>query len=441
MQSSASTGHGIPTRRRIRVVIAISFAFFVAYFDRTNVAVLIANHNFDQTFGIAGNKAAQGVLITAFLLPYGLVNIITGPISDKLGGRRGIALAIIGWTICMVLSGVITNYTVLLILRVLLGVGESIMGPSVNMVTAQWFPDKERARANSIWLSGLFIAPAFSYPLLAWIVGSFGWRQSFFVLAAIGLFVALPLIWFWTKNTPEDDKKISPEEIQYIRAGQSAPQKLAQSQFWAEAKKVFGYHKYWFALFAYCGYQPGFWGIGTFLPSYLEQQRHQTFGSASIFAILPWIAATVFTLAGGYIGDRKQRVRSRLWSFGYVVAAIFSYIGTVTHSLGISITFISLGVGMLASTLGPMWAIVQEMSPQGVSGFASGVFNGVSYVAAAFGPTVVGNIADASNSFNVGFYALAGWMVVTAIAVIPLWRGYRKGKQLEPFSLDNGLHD
>lgn len=416
----------LPTQRRLKVLVAISFAFFVAYFDRTNMAVLIANHNFDQVFGIEGNKLAQGALITAFLLPYGLVNIVTGPVGDRLGGRKGISIAIIVWTVSMLVSGLISSYAWLIILRVILGIGESIMGPAVNMVTAQWFPDKERARANSAWLGGLFIAPAFSYPVLAWIVGSFGWRESFFVLAAVGLFVALPLIWFWTKDFPEADSKISLEEIQYIRNGQSAPKKTEQRAFWNEAGKVFGYYKYWFALVAYCGYQVSFWGFGTFLPSYLEQQRHQTFGSASVYAILPWISATVLTLIGGYIGDRSNRTRAVQWSLGYIIAAICSYIGVMSYSFTMSIIFVSLGVGMLASVLGPMWAIVQEMSPQGVSGFASGVFNGVSYVAASLGPTVIGAIADHTHSFNDAFYSIIGWIVVTAAATMPLWRGYTR---------------
>lgn len=418
----------IVPKRRLKVAVAISFAFFVAYFDRTNIAVLIANHGFDAAFGIVGNKAAQGLLLTAFLFPYGLANLVTGPLGDKLGGRKGVTIAIVSWTIAMVLMGTSHNYTFLILLRVILGIGESIMTPACSMIVSQWFPDKERARANSSWLAGLYLAPAFSYPLLAWIIFAFGWRTSFYVLAAIGLFVALPLMWFWTKDTPEKDPHISTEEIQYIRSGQTIVAQATRDMFWRQAGKVFANYKYWLGILAYCGYTVGFWGVGTFMPSYLEQQRHQAFGAASWFAVLPWLAATVLTIIGGIIGDRRRRIRAILWSIGYVAAAVLSYLGIITGSLGMAVFLISVSVGLLAGTLGPMFAVVQGMIPLAVTGLCIGVFNGLTYMVGSFGPTVVGAIADSTHSFNTGFYVLDAWLIVTAAAVIPLWRERAKNK-------------
>lgn len=410
-------------QRRFKVALAISFAYFVAYFDRTNVAVLIANQQFNEAFGIVGNKAAQGLLLTAFLFPYGLANLGTGALGDKLGGRVGVSLSIISWTIAMFLMGTTNNYTILIILRVLLGIGESIMTPACNMIVAQWFPDKERGRANSAWLAGLFMAPAFSYPVIAWIISQFGWRMSFFVLGAIGLFVALPLMWFWTKDAPEKDPKITSQEVEYIRSGQFNDKQMAQAgSFWRLARKVFSNYKYWFGVLAYCGYTVGFWGVGTFMPSYLKDQRHLNFGTATLMSILPWVAATILTILGGYLGDKRNRMRAVLWSIGYALAAILSYFGIITGSVGMAILLISLAVGLLAFTLAPMYSVLQNMIPLEVTGVSLGIFNGITYMVGSFGPAVVGAIADKTHSFNIGFYVLDAWLIITALAVIPLWK-------------------
>jgi sugar phosphate permease len=416
-------------QRRFKVALAISFAFFVAYFDRTNIAVLIANQQFNEVFGIVGNKAAQGLLLTAFLFPYGLANLVTGPLGDKLGGRKGVSISIISWTIAMFLMGWTSNYSLFIVLRVLLGIGESIMTPACSMIVSQWFPDKERARANSAWLAGLFLAPAFSYPVIAWIISVFGWRASFYALGAIGLFIALPLMWFWTKDAPEKDPKISTQEIEHIRSGQIIAKQFAQEDgFWQQARMVFRNYKYWLGVIAYCGYTVGFWGIGTFLPSYFKEQRHLDFTTASLMSILPWVAATILSILSGYLGDRQHRMRAYLWSCGYIGAAVLSYFGIITGVVGVAIFLISLAVGLLAFTLAPTYAIIQEMSPHKVTGLSLGVFNGITYMVGSFGPAIVGAIANKTHSFNIGFYVLDAWLIVTALCVAPLWRGHAKKK-------------
>lgn len=412
----------VATRQRLRVAFAIGFAFFVAYFDRTNVSVLIANSQFNHDLGITGDKFKQGLLLTAFLFPYGFSNFVTGPLGDRFGGRRSLTIAIISWTVLMCAMGFVSSFGAMFALRILLGVGESIMTPACNMIVAEWFPDQERSRANSAWLAGLFFAPAISFPIIVWIVNAFGWRASFFVLAAIGLFIALPLVSFWITSRPEESSKISADELRHIREGQARAESPAIS--WANFRIMFSNYRYWICTFAYTGYGLGFWGISAFVPSYFEHARHMSFTSAGLFAVLPWLTAALLTILGGIIGDRQPTIRVALWSGGYFVAALLSYIGVHTGLIPLSITLISLAIGLMAFTLGPMWAVVQELTPLGMTGLATGFVNGVAYIASAFGPALVGAIVDSTGSYTVGFYILAGWLIITGLSLIPLWRGY-----------------
>lgn len=410
-------------RRRMKVAAAIAFAFFVAYFDRTNVTVLIANHQFDADLGIAGNSVKQGLLLSAFLFPYGFANFVTGPLGDKIGGRRGVTYAILCWTVFMAVMGFTSSFAVMIVFRVLLGLGESIMTPACNMIVGQWFPDRERSRANSVWLAGLFLAPAISFPILIAFVDAFGWRSTFFLLSAVGLFVALPMAWFWTTDKPEDAKGITTAELGYIRSGQVSTRAFDAGTFRRQARLVFSNRKYWLGVIGYTGYGLGFWGVSAFVPTYFEHARHLSFSSSGLFAVLPWVAATVLTLAGGWLGDQRHRWRAALWSLGYVLAAVLSYLGVLTGSVGAAIVLISVGVGFMAFTLGPMWSIAQELSLPAVGGLTSGVWNGVCYIVSAFGPALVGFIADSTGSYTLGFMVMAGFLVLMALVVLPLWRG------------------
>lgn len=409
-------------QRRTGVAIAISFAFFVAYFDRTNVTVLIADPHFTTDLGIGDSKLRQGLLLTGFLFPYGLCNFFVGPLADKLGGRRGIAIAIVFWTVLMAAMGGVSNFGVMLALRILLGFGESIMTPACNLIVAEWFPDRERARANSAWLAGLFLAPVVSFPVIVGLVNVAGWRASFWVLGAVGLFVALPMIWFWTSNRPEEFGRIDAAEVTHIRSGQHRTEEPAFS--WANARRLLSNHRLWVCAFAYMGYGLGFWGISTFVPSYLEHSRGLTFSASGIVSIAPWLAAAVLAVLGGLLGDRLPRRRVLMWSGGYLLSAAMAYLGTTTATVAASVVFIAVSVGMLGFTLPPMWSVVQEVSPRGMTGLGTGIVNGVSYCAAAFGPAAVGAIVDRSGSFNLGFFTLAGFLVITALSLAPLWRGH-----------------
>jgi sugar phosphate permease len=417
-------------RRRTGVAIAISVAFFVAYFDRTNVTVLIADSHFTHDLGIGDSKLQQGLLLTGFLFPYGLCNFFVGPLADKLGGRRGIVIAIVFWTVLMTAMGCVSSFGAMLALRILLGFGESIMTPACNLIVAEWFPDRERARANSAWLAGLFLAPVVSFPVIVGLVNVLGWRASFWALAAVGLFVALPMIWFWTSNRPEEFAKIDPAEVSYIRSGQHRTDAPAFS--WENARRMLSNYRFWICTFAYMGYGLGFWGISTFVPSYLEHSRGLTFSASGIVSIAPWLAAAVLAVVGGLLGDRRPKRRVLLWSGGYLVSAVLAYLGTSASGLAASVVFIAVSVGLLGFTLPPMWSVVQEVSPRGMTGLGTGIVNGVSYCAAAFGPAVVGAIVDRSGSFDLGFFVLAGFLVVTALSLVPLWRGHLPPDQSHP---------
>ena len=84
-----------PTHVRHQLALILLVTLLVAYIDRVNVSVLIADKSFLDAMGIASDAVAKGSLMTVFLVCYGLGNVIFSPIGDWLGPRRAMLVSIV----------------------------------------------------------------------------------------------------------------------------------------------------------------------------------------------------------------------------------------------------------------------------------------------------------------------------------------------------------
>ena len=113
-----------PTRKRFLIVACLFIGIFIAYLDRVNVSVLAANEPFLAYMGIEGMPLQIGMMMTVFLAAYGIANVVLSPLGDYLGPRKAMMLCILIWTIALMIGGVATSFALIIICRILLGVGE-----------------------------------------------------------------------------------------------------------------------------------------------------------------------------------------------------------------------------------------------------------------------------------------------------------------------------
>ncbi|SUH12475.1 membrane protein [Salmonella enterica subsp. enterica] len=102
---------------------------FIAYLDRVNVSVLAANEPFLAYMGIEGMPLQIGMMMTVFLAAYGIANVVLSPLGDYLGPRKAMMLCILIWTIALMIGGVATSFALIIICRILLGIGEGFYYP------------------------------------------------------------------------------------------------------------------------------------------------------------------------------------------------------------------------------------------------------------------------------------------------------------------------
>ncbi len=169
--------------------------------------------------GIEGMPLQIGMMMTVFLAAYGIANVVLSPLGDYLGPRKAMMLCILIWTIALMVGGVATSFALIIICRILLGIGEGFYYPLQSVFIKNWFPKQERGRANAAWIVGQSVAPAIAMPFFTWWIGTHGWRSNFFLCAALGL-IPLWLLWRYVADKPEQHKSISEQELAYIKAGQ-----------------------------------------------------------------------------------------------------------------------------------------------------------------------------------------------------------------------------
>jgi len=399
-----------PTRQRVILVLILLVTLLIAYLDRVNVSVLLADNVFLTEMGIKGQPIQMGLLMTLFLIAYGVSNVFLSPLGDYLGPRKAMSLSILLWGGSLFLGGIAATFTTMLAARVILGIGEGMHWPMQSKYVKNWFPPHERGKANAVWVVGLMAGPAIAMPFLTWAIQSYGWRTSFFILVAFGL-IPLILLWFCTTDYPHQHKGANQAERDYIEAGQKAEKALeaqaGHTTVWENMKVfIFDYHFWLVTLYYFC-LASIFWGTMAWLPSYLKVARGFSWAAMGAFSALPYILGVASVLASGYISDKMGR-RAPVCVVSMLGASAGIYFGAYAPDNTTAAILISVGIASIGLGIAPAWALVQEIVPGKAIGAGAGMMNGVSNGGSAFSPVLMGFFISVTGSYVGGLMFLVG---------------------------------
>jgi ACS family hexuronate transporter-like MFS transporter len=141
-----------------------------------------------------------GWVNTSFLLSYALMFTVGGWLIDRIGAKKGLAVAVGVWSLANALHGVMNNLSQLVAFRFFLGMGEGACFPGAAKTVYDWFDKKERALANGIAIGGAAIGGVIAPPLTIWISEYFGWRAGFVIPGLVGIvWVVVWLMIPWQK--------------------------------------------------------------------------------------------------------------------------------------------------------------------------------------------------------------------------------------------------
>lgn len=427
-----------PGRVRYLLSAILLITITIHYLQRVNISILLADPQFLADLGLTGETAKQGLLMTFFLLLYALTNFITGPLGDRFGPRRIMALGVFISGIAMVVAGFASAFGIMLFARILLGIGNGIHYPAQGVFVRRWFPPWERGRANAINSIGSNLGPILAMPLFVFIANNWGWEACFYTVALLGLLVALPGVWFLTSDLPEKSPFIGAAEKDYLQknVGGSLPSgHAARIPFRVRVGKVLEIPWLGMYIIAYASFLSIWFGLLTWLPQYFTMARGISFTTMGFVSSLPYILGIIGLLFAGVVSDRIGR-RAPFAVVALAGSASLLYWAAVTSQIYPCIILVSLATGVLSLFMGVYWAMVQTLLPINLVGLGVGMISGVGNFIAALTPLIIGGLIQLTGSYLAGILYLVVFGLVGAVCSWVLVREEKKTFQVKTVALN-----
>jgi ACS family hexuronate transporter-like MFS transporter len=298
------------------------------------------------------SKKAKGILGTItifFMIAYGISQLFSGKMYDKIGTRKGFVISAAIWGLADALTSLAKGRFSLTAFRMMLGLGEAGPWPGAVKSNAEWFPQKERAFAQ-----GLFNAAASAGSILAPIIILMlylllGWRLTFLIVGSLGLIWIIPWL-IINKKGPKDHPWITDKEREHILTGQPEAQHINEKgKSW---KELLSNKKNYSVILGRFFLDPIWWMFVTYLPLYLVEQFNLNITELAFSAWVPYFGAMIGSLTGGWFsgylirtGKTVDRARKTAMIIGGLII-IPSVIASVLVSNAI------LAVVLMAFVLG-----------------------------------------------------------------------------------------
>ena len=360
------------------LILLLGAAVFLNYVDRGAIAVAAPVMK-----GELGLSATDfGIAVSAFFWVYAPVQLLVGWLCDRFSVYRMIALGILVWSASTLLMGFAGGFLSLLVLRVMLGVGESIAFPGTSKVIARHVPAERRGIANASVAAGIALGPAIGTLIGGTIVASLGWRAMFIVFGLATLLWLAP----WQRV-----------------AGKLQAPASETPQSRVALKLVLSKWPLWSIGIVHSAGNYCFYFLLAWLPLYLVQERGLSIVEMTWLASLGYAVQAVCALAYGHWSDNWTRSgRSeafiRRWMMvasQLLAAAAIWGISQSESRLELAIWLSLAGAATAALSLN-LYAIAQMFSGPRAAGTWIGAQNAIGNLSGIFGPIITGIIVDRS---------------------------------------------
>ena len=402
--------------KRFYIAALLFFNLFINFMHRINLSV--AAPAIAKDFGWDAGK--MGLLFSSYQWTYCLFLLPWGWAVDRIGTRWVNGLSVTMWSIAGMLTGVATSFGGMLVTRLALGGGEAASFPTSGKVVRQWFPPGERGLATAIFNAGTFAGPAFSAPLVAWLLLREGWRVSFMLTGSMG-FVWV-ILWLKFFRRPSECSWLPADERNYILDQTDSQTKTATPPSGA-LLRLMSRRTMWglFLTQGCCAYTMLlflFW-----LPSYLVQARHMSLVKASWFTSVPYVVAVVLGLLIGKLSDSvltkeaiKQGKRRTLLIVFILLSGVVLLTNMVVNEY-LLLLLISISLACISSALSLNIALTNDLvwNPA-IVGLATSFLILGGNIFGSLVPIATGYIVKWTGSFDIAFY-LAGFLLFAAALI------------------------
>jgi ACS family hexuronate transporter-like MFS transporter len=237
-------------------------------------------------------------IVMAFTTTYAIGYLAMGRFIDRVGTKIGYAVSLVVWSLASIGHGFVKSTVGFIIARSTLGISEAGNFPAAIKSVAEWFPKKERALATGIFNSGATVGAILAPLLVPYILGHYGWRETFVWIGALGLLWII--LWWRFYSIPEKTKKLSPEELQYIKSDQDGKTK---EQSKVPLSEILKYKVTWCFAIGKILTDPIWYFFMFWLPAYFSDVFKMDLTKPSVPLIIIYSGTTVGSIGGGYLSS------------------------------------------------------------------------------------------------------------------------------------------
>lgn len=382
------------------LIYLLGAAVFLNYVDRG--AVGIAAPLMQGDLGLSATEF--GLVASAFFWIYGPVQLVVGWLCDRFNVYRLMTVGLLLWAAATLLMGFVGGFLSLLVLRVMLGVGESIAFPGTSKIIAQQVPAERRGIANSAVSLGIALGPAAGTLAGGLILASWGWRPIFIVFGLVTLLWLIP----WQATVRG---LAAPGAADKMGSGEQVPLGALLSRW-----------PLWSMSIAHIASNYGFYFLLIWLPNYLVKSRGLDIGEMTLLATLGYLAQAIAAIGFGIWSDRwtsagRSEGQIRRWMM--IVAQIAQGVAIVgvllaDSSVGIGFWLVIAGVATGSLSLN-IYAVAQMFAGPRAAGSWIGFQNAVgNSFSGILGPVISGMIVDAAG-YDGAFYVAAAVAIAGGI--------------------------
>lgn len=400
------------------------FATTINYIDRQVLGILAPTLEKE----IGWTELDYGYIVTAFSAAYALGLLFMGGIIDKIGTKIGYAIAIFGWSIAAMFHAAASSVMGFAAARFGLGLSEAGNFPAAIKTVAEWFPKKERAFATGIFNSGSNIGAIIAPLVVPWLTITYGWQEAFIVTGALGFFWII--LWWVFYKRPEDHKKLTKAELNYIQSDPADPQEKIP---WM---KLLKYKQTWAFTLAKFLTDPIWWFYLYWVPKFLNQKHGITLDKIGIPLIIIYLMADFGSIGGGWLSSffinrgwsvNKGRKFTMLLMALCVVPIVLV---SVASEIWMVVVLLSLATAAHQGWSANLFTTVSDLFPR--KAVASVV--GIGGMGGAIGGMLIATIAGLILQFTGSYFILfiiCGSVYLVALAIIQLLV-----KNLEPIDFN-----
>ena len=408
--------------RWYRLIPVAFITYSLAYLDRANFGFAAAG---EMARDLNITKATSSLLGALFFLGYFFFQIPGAHYASTKSAKKLIFWSLIAWGSLAMATGLVSNITLLVIIRFMLGVVESAVMPAMLILLARWFTKKERSRANTFLILGNPVTILWMSILSGYLINAAGWRWMF-------IWEGLPaVIWafFWWRlvnDKPANATWLSQQEKDDLEAALAAEQQgIKPVKNYAAAFKS--------RAVILLSLQYAFWSIGVYgfvmwLPSIIKAAPHISMIETGWLSSLPYVFAITGMLLTSYYSDKTLNRKIFVWPL-LLVAALSFYCSYLVGTSNFWLSFVLLiiaGAAMYAP-YGPFFAIITEMLPANVTAGAIALINSFGALGSFLGAYMVGFLNGATGGFGASYIFMAASLLLSALLTLFAVKGGGQG--------------